>query len=45
MNKKQVVKSAMPSGGGGAEIALISLLNNLDLNQYDVTLALLDKDD
>jgi Glycosyltransferase len=42
---KKILIMAKSLGGGGSEVALIELLNKIDYTNYDVTLALLDRDD
>lgn len=41
---KKLLIMAKSLGGGGSEVALIELINKIALTEYEVTLALLDKD-
>lgn len=41
---KKVLIMSKALGGGGAEVALIELLNKMSVDEYDITLALLDDD-
>lgn len=41
---KKMLIMAKALGGGGAEVAMIELINNLPEEEYDITLALLDED-
>lgn len=42
---KKILIMAKALGGGGAEVALIELLNKLDYNKYEIKLLLLDTDE
>ena len=41
---KKVLFMAKAFGGGGAEVAMLELINKMPEEQYDITLALLDDD-
>lgn len=42
---KKMLIMAKSLGGGGSEVALIEFINHIDLNKYEPTLLLMDKDD
>lgn len=44
-NLKKILILAKSLGGGGSEVALIELLNAIDITQYKISLILLDKDE